>query len=490
MRFFRGRRNQGNELPNDAQILETMVVPAFVLDKDRRVVLWNKAAEELTGVPASQLLNTRDHWRAFYDHPRPCLADLFFAEMVAEAKSKNLYAVELDEGQKNARRAENWCNMPMLSRKRYLIIDASAILDANGQVLAVIETLRDTTAEQEARATLQKQREEQAQHVADQLADACSSLGAALAALAGGDLTYKIEKKLPGAIDQLREDFNIAIEQLRSVLSQTVAASSTIREGTGDIATTADDLSRRTEQQAASLEETAAALSQIMTTVRRTADGATRAREVVATTKTNAEQSGQIVRDAVDTMSGVAHSSNKINQIIGVIDEIAFQTNLLALNAGVEAARAGEAGRGFAVVASEVRALAQRSAEAAKEIKTLISESSAHVNRGVQLVGLTGDALQKIIASIGGISEVVAEITASALEQATGLKEINTAVTHMDQVTQQNAGMVQQAASISQDMVRETAELDLLMGRFQLGRDKSQSAGRPEAPARRLVRTR
>jgi methyl-accepting chemotaxis protein len=453
-------------------------------------VLWNKAAEELTGVPASQLLNTRDHWRAFYEHARPCLADLFFADMVAEAKSKNLYAVQLDEGQKTARRAENWCNMPMLSRSRYLIIDASAILDANGQLIAVIETLRDTTAEQEAKATLQKEREEQARQIAEQLTGACSSLGTALSALSNGDLTYKIEKKLPGAIDQLRENFNAAVEQLQSVLSQTVAAGSTIRQGTENIAKTAGDLSRRTEQQAASLEETAAALSQIMTTVRRTADGATHAREVVAATKANAEQSGQVVRDAVDTMSGVARSSNKINQIIGVIDEIAFQTNLLALNAGVEAARAGDAGRGFAVVASEVRALAQRSAEAAKEIKTLISESAAHVNRGVQLVGLTGEALHKIIAGITDISEVVAEITASALEQATGLKEINTAVTHMDQVTQQNAGMVQEAASISQEMVHETAELDLLMSRFQLGEDRSQSAGRQEAPARRAVRAR
>ncbi|MDR3464268.1 MAG: methyl-accepting chemotaxis protein [Beijerinckiaceae bacterium] len=490
MRFFRGRRDKGGGVPPEAHILETMVVPAFVLDRDRRVVLWNKAAEELTGVPAARLLNTRDHWRAFYDQPRPCLADLFFADMVAEAKSKNLYAVQLNEGQKNARRAENWCNMPMLSQKRYLILDASAILDAHGQVVAVIETLRDTTAEQEAKATLQKERDEQSQQVAGQLTEACSSLGAALSALANGDLTCKIEKKLPGAIDQLREDFNAAVDQLQSVLSQTVAASSTIRAGTGNIATTADDLSRRTEQQAASLEETAAALSQIMTTVRRTADGATHAREVVGATKTNAEQSGQIVRDAVDTMNGVARSSNKINQIIGVIDEIAFQTNLLALNAGVEAARAGEAGRGFAVVASEVRALAQRSAEAAKEIKSLISESSNHVNRGVHLVGLTGEALEKIIANIADISNVVAEIAASALEQATGLNEINTAVSHMDRVTQQNAGIVQQAATISQEMVRETAGLDLLMNRFQLGHERGPSAARHEAPARRLVRAR
>ncbi len=209
--------------------------------------------------------------------------------------------------------------------------------------------------------------------------------------------------------------------------------------------------------------------------MRRTAGGAKQASEVVSSTRGEATHSGQVVHQAVSAMSAIEDSSKQINQIIGVIDEIAFQTNLLALNAGVEAARAGDAGRGFAVVAQEVRALAQRSAEAAKEIKTLISSSTQQVSQGVSLVGQTGEALQRIVTKVGEIDALVTEIAASAAEQATGLNEVNTAVNQMDQVTQQNAAMVEQSTAATHSLKGETGELVRLIGRFRVGDGRQQA---------------
>ena len=301
---------------------------------------------------------------------------------------------------------------------------------------------------------------------------AVAAIGAAVEQLAAGDLTYRIEAALPEAYEKLRSDLNAAIAQMQAAMQAIAGNVGGIRSGTSEITQAADDLSRRTEQQAASLEQTAAALDEITATVRRTAEGAKQARAVVSKTKTDAEHSGEVVRQAVAAMGGIEQSSQQISQIIGVIDEIAFQTNLLALNAGVEAARAGDAGRGFAVVASEVRALAQRSAEAAKEIKALISASAQQVGSGVKFVGETGEALSRIVAQVAEINSAVVEIASAAQEQATGLAEVNTAVNQMDQVTQQNAAMVEQSTAASHALAGEADELARLMGRFQLGQEE------------------
>jgi methyl-accepting chemotaxis protein len=229
--------------------------------------------------------------------------------------------------------------------------------------------------------------------------------------------------------------------------------------------------------------------------VKKTADGATHARQAVSAAKSDAESSGKVVQDAVIAMSEIEKSSSQISQIIGVIDEIAFQTNLLALNAGVEAARAGEAGRGFAVVASEVRALAQRSAEAAKEIKALIQASTGHVSSGVNLVGETGKALTRIVAQVSEIAGIVTEISASAQEQSTALAEVNTSVNQMDQMTQQNAAMVEESTAASHSLAQEAEKLASLIGQFTMG-DVPAAAPRPAArrpapagrPAQRPVR--
>jgi methyl-accepting chemotaxis protein len=276
-------------------------------------------------------------------------------------------------------------------------------------------------------------------------------------------------------------------------MAQLHAGAEGITYGTDEIARAADDLSRRTEQQAASLEETAAALDEITATVQRTALGAHEASETVGQARTEAVRSGEIVADAIQAMSDIEVSSREIGNIIGVIDEIAFQTNLLALNAGVEAARAGEAGKGFAVVASEVRALAQRSAEAAKQIKSLISSSSEQVTKGVDLVGRTGRALDQIVNQVTSMDALVSQIAASAQEQSAGLAEVNTAINQMDQVIQQNAAMVQQSTAATHTLRNESTQLSNLVSRFDAGSSETSSGRRPaggsaalKSPARAL----
>ena len=337
---------------------------------------------------------------------------------------------------------------------------------------AAIEKLRlEAEAAEQRRAVEAAEKANAAERAkaAEEQALVVSSLATGLEKLSDGVLTYRLTTAFAAHYEKLRADFNAAMERLQETMKGVAANTAGIRSGTGEISQASDDLSRRTEQQAASLEETAAALDEITATVRKTAEGASQARETVTAAKADAERSGIVVRDAVSAMSEIETSAQKISQIIGVIDEIAFQTNLLALNAGVEAARAGEAGRGFAVVASEVRALAQRSAEAAKEIKALISASSQQVDHGVNLVGETGKALERIVAQVAELSGVVAEIAASAQEQATGLQQVNTAVNQMDQVTQQNAAMVEQSTAASHALAGEAEGLTRLISRFEVG---------------------
>ena len=353
------------------------------------------------------------------------------------------------------------------------------LFDETGKPYRIVKFASDITEVEHERARNEAERAA----AAKQQAFVVESVATGLATLSDGDLVFRLNAAFAPEYEKLRDDFNGAMIKLQDTMKVISANTQAIRGGGEEISRAADDLSRRTEQQAASLEETAAALDEITATVRKTADGANEASSVVGTAKADAEHSGDVVRQAVEAMSAIEKSSHQIGQIIGVIDEIAFQTNLLALNAGVEAARAGDAGRGFAVVASEVRALAQRSADAAKEIKTLISASSQQVAAGVDLVGETGKALERIVKQVTQINGVVTEIAASAQEQATGLNQVNTAVNQMDQVTQQNAAMVEQSTAASHALAQEAEELARLVAQFKVGGESVRTPR--QAPARR-----
>ncbi|MES2895904.1 MAG: globin-coupled sensor protein [Pseudomonadota bacterium] len=332
----------------------------------------------------------------------------------------------------------------------------AVMLDMDFALSIYLETI------EEERRRLQVERDAAARHQET----ANRALAEALARLSGGDLRARVDADLGPGFENLKSDFNAAISALEAAIGAASSAARVVGEGVDQIGAAADDLSRRTEQQAANLEETAAALDQITATVGRSAEGAQRAHRMVTQARAEAERSGLVVEKAVKAMDQIDGSSVEIGRIIGVIDEIAFQTNLLALNAGVEAARAGEAGRGFAVVAAEVRALAQRSAEAAKEIKALITQSGAQVKSGVDLVGETGKMLAAIAGHVTGIDGLVGEMAVSASEQTRALGEVNAAVNQLDQLTQQNAAMVEQTTAATYALAGQSADLSRRMADF------------------------
>ncbi|HQT63706.1 MAG: hypothetical protein B7Z75_01665 [Acidocella sp. 20-57-95] len=306
--------------------------------------------------------------------------------------------------------------------------------------------------------------------------DAITALASGLSHLAQGDLAYRIETELSAAYQPLKQNFNHAIAQLHSTMDAVARNTADVSKGAEHIRQASDDLSGRTAQQAATLAQTAAALGEITATVRQTAEGAQTARSAVSLAHEEAQTSNNVLRDTVTAMEGIAAQSREIASTIGVIDDIAFQTNILALNAGVEAARAGEAGRGFAVVASEVRALAQRSAEAAKSIKMLIGASGQQVGQGVQLVDTAAGALERIVEQVNRLSLLVNDIAAAAQEQAASLGEVNQAVNQMDQSTQRNASVVQETLQASHQLATEAQELSKCLQQFRTGSEQVSGA--------------
>lgn len=373
---------------------------------------------------------------------------------------------------------------------------AVQVFKENGLKARELEQLTESNRhsselERQRIAELEAKRAAEMQHATENLAHG-------LKRIANGDLTFSFNDAFAAEYEGLRTDFNAAVAQLRQAMVSVTHATTAIDDGSRELSQSANDLSKRTEQQAAALEETAAALDEITANVTSSTRRAQEARTVAIEANNAARKSGEVVADAVDAMKRIEASSNQISNIIGVIDEIAFQTNLLALNAGVEAARAGDAGKGFAVVAQEVRELAQRSAQAAKEIKGLIRNSSSEVEGGVRLVQETGTALKAIEDYVATVNSHMDAIATSAQEQSLGLSEVNSAVNQMDQTTQQNAAMVEEASASSTTLATEAEKLRQLIGQFELGSSRRAGAmSKPEvvqeshmavsSPARRML---
>jgi len=341
--------------------------------------------------------------------------------------------------------------------------------DEMGAIAVAIQSLK------EAAAQVSASEQEQVLFVA--------TLTAAFHKLKSGDLKYRIRDELPAGIASLKEGYNQTADELERLLGSVSSHAAQIRQNARDISQTTDQLSQRTENQAATLEESSAAIEEMATSVASTAEGAKHADELTGSAKANAEASGVVMDQAVDAMKQIETSSARISQVVSVIDDIAFQTNLLALNASVEAARAGDAGRGFAVVASEVRALAQRSSDAAKEIETLMAESESHVGTGVQHVHKAVDTLRSIASSVTDISAAVSGIASTAQEQSLGVSEINSAISALDQATQQTAGMVSDSVTAGSSLSRQAEELEQIVRSYggPLRAPHAQTAPAPAA---------
>ncbi|WP_379920937.1 methyl-accepting chemotaxis protein [Erythrobacter sp. R86502] len=331
-------------------------------------------------------------------------------------------------------------------------------------------------------AIVTRERDEAAQR------EVVAMIGKSLGEIAGGDLTVAITTPFPKAYEPIRQDFNRATEALGAAMAKVVTSSRAINTGAGEISQASDDLAQRTERQATSLAETAAAMDKITAGVRDSARNAGSARDTIDQTRNDAEHSAQMVANVIEAMRAIETASGEISQIISVIDSIAFQTNLLALNAGVEAARAGEAGKGFAVVASEVRSLAQRSAEASGDVKALISGSAQQVEGGVKLVNEASEALTRVFGRIDEISAAVRSLAQAAEQQSASLQLVNTSVSDMNLVTQQNAAMVEEATAAARSLAGEADLLSQEMGRFHIGQGGGMAMPvvPPAAPVHRL----
>jgi methyl-accepting chemotaxis protein len=350
---------------------------------------------------------------------------------------------------------------------RTVVVFRNAAVEKAGLEVQAVQQREQVDEQRRCGEEERRQSAEAQAQAAQEQARAIAALAAGLARLAEGDLTVRLRDGFTQGYQRIREDFNRTIEALQETIAGIAGSTSEVANAAAEISTSTTDLSQRTEEQAASLEQTSAAMEQISATVRRNADNARQANEFAGGTRAAADRGGVVVAQAVAAMSRIAESSREISDIIGVIDEIARQTNLLALNAAVEAARAGEAGRGFAVVAAEVRSLAQRSAQAAKDINKLIAHSSGRVREGVELVNRAGGSLGEIVESSKRVADIVADIANASAEQATGLDQINKALTQMDEVTQQNSALVEENAATAKTLEDQSGAVSERLALFR-----------------------
>lgn len=360
-----------------------------------------------------------------------------------------------------------------------LAIPGAALTDELGDMARALSGIK-INVEERTRVAAERQMAVQSQIV--------TAIGTGLGEIKQGNLAHRIIEPFPPEFEVLRSDFNAALGTIADLMLRVAEAAESVRTGATEISSASDDLARRTESQAASLEQTAAAMDQFTGTARETAQSAGDVSQAVASAQGDAVSGGEVVRQAVDAMGSIEKSSQEMAAIVSMIDSLSFQTNLLALNAGVEAARAGEAGNGFAVVANEVRALAQRCADAAREINALIATSSRQVESGVQLVNRTGEMLDRIVARVGEVSSAIAQIATSAQEQAGTVQQVNTSVSEMDRMTQQNAALVEQSTAAARSLANEADHLTSLVSQFSLGAERPHAAP-VQAPAPRRIMT-
>ena len=357
-----------------------------------------------------------------------------------------------------------------------VVLHAAIVIIQTAALLTLTYKLHEaiSTADEKSKEVLEAQEILEQENIERQ--DMVQRLATALSGLAAGNLTTRLNSDFSGGYEKLKTDFNLSLTSLEQMISEVIEQISSIDLNAEEISQASNTLSSRTENQAASLEETAAALDEITVTVEATAKGSREADELVSATHESAIKSGEVVQDAVRAMSQIEASSSEIAKVVSLIDEIAFQTNLLALNAGVEAARAGDAGKGFAVVANEVRTLAQRSSDAAQEIKGIISDSLRHVEKGVQLVGQTGNELNGIVQRVTSFSELVSNISTATVEQATALSEVNAAMNQMNQLTQHNAAMAEETTAACYSLSTTAGQLNQIVRRFKIEKSAPAAA--------------
>jgi methyl-accepting chemotaxis protein len=366
------------------------------------------------------------------------------------------YRAFWDKLQRGAYDAGQYKRIGKDGREIWIQASYNPIMDAGGRPYKVVKYATDITAQTEAAQMTQL---------------AVTQVQVVVEAAKANDLTHRVTLDgKTGDIRVLCEGVNDLVATMAEIIGSIREASGTIASASAEISTGSQDLAQRTESQAASIEETAASMHEVTTTVKQNSDNAQAANQLAVAARDTADKGGTVVREAVAAVSQIEESARKISDIIGLIDEIAFQTNLLALNASVEAARAGEAGKGFAVVAQEVRALAQRSANASKDIKSLIQASNGQVKAGAALVNQTGSSLTEIVSAIKKVSDIVAEIAAASREQATGLEQINTAVASMDEMTQRNGALVEETTAAAQSLSNQAEELAELVNRYKVDR--------------------
>ncbi|MBN4073197.1 methyl-accepting chemotaxis protein, partial [Mariprofundus ferrooxydans] len=477
--------------------LDQVGTPVLIADQDHVIFYTNQAAETMFqahqddfrhlvhGFDASKVVGSNmDVFHKNPSHQRQMLDRLTAPMLTSDLVFNDTFIVRialtpvLDESGQRVATVVEW-------------IDRSAEVKAEQDVAGIVAAVQQGDLSQrislEGKEGFFVDLSNSLNALTDTVEHAVDDTIAGLSALESGNLQYQTTNAYQGKFDEIKQSSNNTVAKLAEVIGKVHAAAAEVGVGSGEIAKGNNTLSSRTQEQAAALEETAASIEEITGTVQQTADNSRQANQLAVDARKQAEQGGKVADQAVQAMAEINASSRKISDIIGVIDEIAFQTNLLALNAAVEAARAGEQGRGFAVVAGEVRTLAQRSAEAAKEIKTLINSSVLSVDAGSKLVDESGEALHEIVGSVAKVGDIIAEIAAASVEQTAGIDQINKAIAQLDSGTQQNTAMVEESAAASQRLNDQAVELSDLVSVFDLGEQSKAAGADARKPGRILI---